>query len=1360
MSETLKKKSFWILFPALLITAGFVPHLLQLGSASGPVDTDGDGLEDSWEMTHFGDLTSQDGNGDPDGDGYFNQEEHDLGLDPNVVGGVPGYLSHQAWTGIEGVAVDDLINHPNFYQAPEINELVLGAENSLGLNSYGSRLRGTITAPVTGSYTFWVAGDDSVEMWLSSDDRKFNRQRIAWHVGHTSPQQWDKSATQQSAPVALEAGQKYYFEVLHKEGVGGDHVSVAWSYEADDLKNWVLEPGVVASQKTTAFNGSASRAIDGNKDGYYWAKSTTHTSPNGSDNWWQVDLGVDRSVERVVLYNRADCCLFRLSNFRISVLDASGNELASQDYHTEDGHVASSLIWNLGAPVLGRTVRVQLLGKNLNNDGVLSLAEVEVMGSESGAGGATPLGYLTNWTQEAGVTANQSTTDFSGVASRAIDGNRNGDYNAASVTHTDRTSVGNWWQTDLGAVRGINRVVIYNRTGGTVSRLSNFRIVLLDSSGAELVHKDFFTEEGYGEYQVKWDVPFGVSAQVVRIERLGPNRLGDQVLSFAEVEVLGAQGMLAGAIQGQELIPAGVLESYVLDPDDPDDDGLPSAWETQYGFDPNSAGGFDFGVYGDPDNDLIANWQEYQLGTDPTVATSVHGALTEEVWTDIPGGWLEDLYNSPKYNAGADIRRLVYQSEATRFLGSNTGTRVRGYIEAPVTGEYRFWLSGSAEVRCWLSMTDSKFDKELIISPHLFSAYRHYGLEASQQSAVISLVAGQKCFVEMHYKERGAGGYSPVSLAWQPPGGTRTRIPSEHLYSFIRDANDQDDDDLPDDWELANGLDPADNGITDLANGYYGDLDGDGLANYKERELGTRADLADTDGDGVSDFVEAEILGTEALSADVAAFQSVQVVNGASYTDSHGEWQTSGAQAYSTSVRGWVEYEVNVPSAGVYLLDLAMSPRLSGALSDQYKMNFSIDGQDIGNVTAVIAEGGTGSAKMLTPWLNAGTHTVRIFNDNALTFRTINLHTLGLLSAQGGDSNNNGRPDWVDTRLSTLNALETPVTQSTVSPVSIEGRARYGGLVSLSTGTAVSPLAGDRWKAEVELDAQTPVSLQTSFENGGLITSQPIEWVPTNLLAETAITLRQGDALRLSAYGGVAASSSDEVWLTVDGVTHHFTGDEPMEWHFDTVGTQVLNVVYRQGSSTSDVTHSVTVTVIEPVTIVSPVCVPTHTRRWDVPQLPAGAILEIDDRVEIRDTEVLANGTTRYSIMTQAPDTYYANVRLGVGGPILQTIAIRGMTVRDSDRASVMFIENYEDGSYRVDMKVVVDNLHQDVRVNYNIIIAGVTFDTGEVNKDYLPADFNDLGQATVTFIKTGTDGSACHTTKVWQGDVLIAAYF
>jgi hypothetical protein len=50
-------------------------------------DTDADGLDDSWEVTHFGDLT-RDGSDDFDGDGMSDQSEHTAGLDPTQLGSI------------------------------------------------------------------------------------------------------------------------------------------------------------------------------------------------------------------------------------------------------------------------------------------------------------------------------------------------------------------------------------------------------------------------------------------------------------------------------------------------------------------------------------------------------------------------------------------------------------------------------------------------------------------------------------------------------------------------------------------------------------------------------------------------------------------------------------------------------------------------------------------------------------------------------------------------------------------------------------------------------------------------------------------------------------------------------------------------------------------------------------------------------------------------------------------------------------------------------------------------------------------------------------------------------------------------
>jgi hypothetical protein len=77
-----------------------------------------------------------------------------------------------------------------------------------------------------------------------------------------------------------------------------------------------------AGQSSTARDGPARLAIDGNTDGRYEeARSTTHTETS-ADPWWEVDLKFEQPIDRIVVWNRTDNGLqSRLGGVRIVVLD-------------------------------------------------------------------------------------------------------------------------------------------------------------------------------------------------------------------------------------------------------------------------------------------------------------------------------------------------------------------------------------------------------------------------------------------------------------------------------------------------------------------------------------------------------------------------------------------------------------------------------------------------------------------------------------------------------------------------------------------------------------------------------------------------------------------------------------------------------------------------------------------------------------------------------------------------------------------------------------------------------------------------------------------------------------------------------
>ena len=141
-----------------------------------------------------------------------------------------GTILRECWTGISGTAVQDLTSHADYPDRPfTTNQLTRLEGPTNWMDEYGTRIRGYLYPPTTGDYTFWIAGDDNCELWLSTDGTVTNAALIAEVSNWTDSRQWDKYPEQESAAISLTAGQKYYIEVLHKEGTGGDHIAVAWS---------------------------------------------------------------------------------------------------------------------------------------------------------------------------------------------------------------------------------------------------------------------------------------------------------------------------------------------------------------------------------------------------------------------------------------------------------------------------------------------------------------------------------------------------------------------------------------------------------------------------------------------------------------------------------------------------------------------------------------------------------------------------------------------------------------------------------------------------------------------------------------------------------------------------------------------------------------------------------------------------------------------------------------------------------------------------------------------------------------------------------------------------------------------------
>ena len=144
--------------------------------------------------------------------------------------------------------------------------------------------------------------------------------------------------------------------------------------------------------------------------------------------------------------------------------------------------------------------------------------------------------------------ARQSSESFGASPARALDGDTRRAFSALSCTHTRFQGSSNpWWSVDLGRVREVIHVRIFNRhddVPSTAALLDNFTVhvgqhgSVADSVCAQQVRAPQWQEEEGGGTEAYLDVACRAAGRHVTISLAG----ADRVLSLCEVEVMGYAG--------------------------------------------------------------------------------------------------------------------------------------------------------------------------------------------------------------------------------------------------------------------------------------------------------------------------------------------------------------------------------------------------------------------------------------------------------------------------------------------------------------------------------------------------------------------------------------------------------------------------------------------------------------------------------------------------------------------------------------------------------------------------------------------------------------------------------------------------
>lgn len=678
-----------------------------------------------------------------------------LNIAPDTV--QAGKIFHEKWTGIPGKDISLIpVN-----ASPTYTSVLTRFESQADAgDNYGSRIRGYVRAPMTGTYMLWIASNDNSELWLSTDESEENKTKVASVTGYTHPGQWSKYPSQR-AEVYLQADRKYYIEVLHKEGTGSDHLAVGWQLPDGSLERPVPGMRLIPYGQKDNNEPPTVKILSPVEGQVFSAPANINFEAQAEDadrNIVKVDfyqgttkLGTDTEAPYHYYWKNVAAGEYTL---RATATDQKGK--------TDTAMV--KVIVGEGGPC---TSAGSILREQWNDVTGTMVSSIPV--------GVAPSSVQT-------LTAFESPVNVSDNYGARIRGfvcvPVTGEYRFW-IASNDKSEL--WLSADaspenktmIAHVEGYTNVRQWAKYPGQQS--ATVALVAGRKYYIEALHK-----EGVGSdhLAVGWQLPDGT------FERPMP---GLRLIPF---DNLPPQVTITQPSGGETFRAPATME---ITADARDEDGaitkvtfyngaakLGEDHTAPYTFSWQNvpAGSYTLTAVATDNAGMRASSSPVGITVDAS-GCAASGYISREYWRGISGSSVADI---PAGSVPDGKDELPIFESPTNW-GSHYGARIRGYVCPPTSGAYTFWIASNDHSELWLSADEDPLNKVRIAFVEGATGVRQWDRFATQVSIAIPLEAGRSYYIEALHKQ-GVGG-DHLAVGWRLPDGTVERpIAGSRLSPF------------------------------------------------------------------------------------------------------------------------------------------------------------------------------------------------------------------------------------------------------------------------------------------------------------------------------------------------------------------------------------------------------------------------------------------------------------------------------------------------------------------------------------------------------------------------------------------------